>query len=128
MMMVRTASVPVKCESDADSFADELGRVVFSPAADDDDAFDLHPVIDDSPADPGTDGPWIDFEPPTEPVDEEDAEWAARNLNDSGYLVAGEPDGSAIELFTVSAWDRYIDELAADREAEARYEAGIFAC
>ena len=116
MKTSRIASIRAAlAEADAGNFGDDIAA--------ERDARELMPLT----ADPfGTDGDFIDE--PTGP-DDADAEWAATNQvpGENPGWVEGEPDGSAIELRTVSALDRLFDDLAADREAEARIELGCHA-
>ncbi len=103
----RVAFRPTEPAAESESFADDLLDVVPPLATDPDD-------------EPGTDGEFISE--PTGP-DDDDAEWAARNLNTEGGWGTLHPDPTAIELRTISAMDRFFDGLAADREAEDAYLA-----
>ena len=124
MFTLAASPAPVKLSTAAEwpAWTDE---VVFWPTdgntpAPEDDALDLHPTIDDF----GTDGDYLDE--PTGP-DDEDARWAAENLaseTNPGW-AEGEPDGSAIELYTVSAWGRHLDDLADASAALDAQERGL---
>ncbi len=91
--------------AESESFSDDLLDVV--PALPLDDA------AVPTPSEPGTDGEFISE--PTGP-DDDDAEWAARNLNidTEGGWGTLRPDPSDIALYSVSSLDHHFDAMHAD--------------